>query len=159
LSTSPRHVNAAADLGLLISHHVHQYHASARALLPAVAGPTYQPPPPQLCTASTSPPTRLCLGWVVVTARSRSCHAANPIPDPPPILSCRYGELDTPHLSLSLIVRVLYPGYHGPSITAQKIWIRHVSLQRLMTEEPNTPYRIWTHHPGLDGRDHQPKKN
>jgi hypothetical protein len=102
LSTSPRHVNAAADLGLLISHHVRQYHASARALLPAVAGPTYQPPPPQLCTARTSPPTHLCLGWVVVTARSRSCHAANPIPDPPPpILSCRYGELDTPHLSLS----------------------------------------------------------
>jgi hypothetical protein len=158
LSTSPRHVNAAADLGLLISHHVRQYHASARALLPAVAGPTYQPPPPQLCTARTSPPTHLCLGWVVVTARSRSCHAANPIPDPPPSSPVDTVSWTLP-ISLSLIVRVLYPGYHGPLITAQKIWIRHVSLQRLMTEEPNTPYRIWTHHPGLDGRDHQPKKN
>jgi hypothetical protein len=36
-------------------------------------------------------------------------------------------------------IRVLYPLYRGPSVTAQKIWIQPSSLQWKMVGEPCTP--------------------
>jgi hypothetical protein len=41
-------------------------------------------------------------------------------------------------------VRVLYPRYHRPSVTAQQIWIWPSSLQWQMIGEPSTLYQIWS---------------
>jgi hypothetical protein len=64
-----------------------------------------------------------------------------------------------PRKNIMLFIGVLNPGYHGPSIMVQKIWIRPDFLHRQMVGEPNTPYQIWSHNSWLKMRDQQSKKD
>jgi hypothetical protein len=55
-------------------------------------------------------------------------------------------------------VRVLYPGYRRPPVTAQQIWIWPCFIQWKVVGEPRTPFRIWSQRSWMKGRDHQPKR-
>jgi hypothetical protein len=98
------------------------------------------------------------------------------------MLHCRICWFDTPHpqsrrrlsqdkielkffeqglrqwLGETISVRVLYPRYHGPLVTAQRNLIQPRSLQRQMAGEPSTPDQICSHLSWLKRMDHQLKR-